>query len=573
MTLTAPAPAPRSTAGRTELPPRPAPNPHTIVVWVIMLGLLAGGVWSMIDLGVTPEKVFGQFANAGDFLSRTLPLDFPEFGELMSMTVETLAIVLLATAFSVFVSLPLAVLAAANTTTGPFARFSSRVIIMFCRAVPDIVFAVILFRLFGLGALVGILAMGLSSIGMVGKLYADAIEEIDKGPSEAIQAAGGGRWQWILSTVIPQIMPQIIATGLHRFDINLRASVILGYVGVGGIGYYLAGALNTMQWQRGMALALVVLVLCIVVELIAGVIRMAIMGRGKGGFIGLLNSISDGWVTRPVDTHSPQRLGSGRVRVSPPWDGARIARTLSIGTLLVLIALAVLVTDLTQANFGRAVENFFPTMGQFFPPSGGGNYWDFFWPSVVETVQMGLAATLLGVVLAIPVGSLAARNVAPSAAVATGFRVFIVVVRGIPELILAIILLVIVGFGPVPGVLALGFGAIGLLSKLVADSIEETDVRVQDAVRAGGANRAQVYFAATLRQTAPAMIAHVMYQLDVNIRASTLLGIVGAGGVGYWLLQAHRLQQFDVLALLIINILVVVLIVEGLALYMRKVIR
>lgn len=131
----------------------------------------------------------------------------------------------------------------------------------------------------------------------------------------------------------------------------------------------------------------------------------------------------------------------------------------------------------------------------------------------------------------------------------------------------------IVGFGPVPGVLALGFGAIGLLSKLVADSIDETDVRVQDAVRAGGANRAQVYFAATLRQTAPAMIAHVMYQLDVNTRASTLLGIVGAGGVGYWLLQAHRLQQFDVLALLIINILVVVLIVEGLALYMRKVIR
>lgn len=105
--------------------------------------------------------------------------------------------------------------------------------------------AIVFLRMFGLGATAGILAMGIHSVGMVGKLYADAIEELDDGPRESIESAGGSRGQQIFSAIPQVLLPQIVATALHRFDINLRTSVLLGYVGVGGIGLAIADALRT----------------------------------------------------------------------------------------------------------------------------------------------------------------------------------------------------------------------------------------------------------------------------------------------------------------------------------------
>lgn len=146
------------------------------------------------------------------------------------------------------------------------------------------------------------------------------------------------------------------------------------------------------------------------------------------------------------------------------------------------------------------------------------------------------------------------------------------IVRGIPDLILAIIVIVVTGLGATAGAIALSVGAIGLLSKLIADSVEETDIRVQQAVVAGGATRMQVLIAATVRQSGPAIIAHLFYQLDTNIRAATLLGVVGAGGLGFYLMNAARVMQFDVVTMIVLMIFVVVMIVEGLAIWVRKVV-
>lgn len=563
-------------SGRQGLPvpKRPAPGARTVAVWVVMLGLLAASIWSFIELEISVATIASGLENAADFVSRMLPLDFPPIGELVSLTLQTLAIVTVATALSVALSLPLAILAASATTPNRWLGGASRTLIVVLRAIPDLVLAIIFFRMFGLGAVPGILAMGLHSIGMVGKLYADAIEELDRGPVEALRAAGASRRQQILSGVIPPLLPQIIATALHRFDINLRTSVLLGYVGVGGIGMALADALNTMNYQRGMALALVVLVLCVVVELISGGIRTALMGRANGrrrGLLGLLDRMSDGWVTRADATHEPQRAADGSIRVSPPWDGDRIRRFLGLAAVVTIVAAALVGAEIDPVAFVVGLVDLPQTVALFFPPSDGG-LWDDLLDGIIVTVQIGLASTLIGVVIAVPIGSLAARNVAPNAAVATAFRVLIVCVRAFPELILAIIFIVMMGLGPVPGALALGIGSIGLLGKLVADSLEETDVRVQDAVRANGATRLQIYGAATLRQVLPAFVAHVMYQLDVNIRAATLLGIVGAGGIGFYLLQASRVLQFDVVTFIILLILAVVLTLEAISAWVRRVV-
>ena len=192
---------------------------------------------------------------------------------------------------------------------------------------------------------------------------------------------------------------------------------------------------------------------------------------------------------------------------------------------------------------------------------------------IVQSVQIAALGTAIAAVLALPFGALAARNVAPSPAVQRLFRIFVVSVRGVPELVLAIVFVVVTGLGPVAGALALGIGAVGLLGKLVADSLEEVDPGVEQALRATGAGRWQVFFSATLPQAAPAFVGHLLYQLDVNIRSATLLGIVGAGGIGFHLQNAARVLEFGVVTTVMLLVFATVLLVELLAVWLRRVVR
>ncbi len=554
------------------VPKRPGPSLNTIAVTVVLLGLLAASIWSTIELGINVASIVDSIDNAVAFTARMFPLDFPPVGELVSLIVETLAIVILATVLAVLISLPIALAAAWNTTSSNVSRGTARVIIVLARAIPDLILAVFFFRVFGLGALPGILAMGLHSVGMVGKLYADAIESLDNGPQEAIRAAGGGRMQQIISGILPPLMPQLIATALHRFDINLRTSIILGYVGVGGLGLAISDALRSLNYQRGMALALIVLLLCIATELLSGAIRTALMQGGtaaaaKRGPVTWADKVSRNWVSRG-------RAGedSRTARDTPPWTADRIRRFLSISAVAVIVAMAIAGSEFSWQSFVFGLQNLPNTLALFFPPAGGG-IMDELLAQMLVTVQIALSATLLGTIVAVPIGILAARNVVAHKGVHTFFRVLIVCVRGIPELIIAIIFVVITGLGGVAGTLALALGAVGLLSKLIADSLEETDIGPQDAIRTNGATTSQVFFAATVRQAAPAFVAHIMYLLDSNIRSATLLGIVGAGGIGFYLLNASRVMQFDVVTTIVLIILVVVLAVEALSIWIRKAVR
>lgn len=245
---------------------------------------------------------------------------------------------------------------------------------------------------------------------------------------------------------------------------------------------------------------------------------------------------------------------------------------MSGGAIVVLLVASLWRVDISMGALWDGLLALPDTLGLFLPPSTGGALGTLV-EQLLVTVQIALAATFIGAVLAIPIGILAANNVVANKAVRSFFRMLIVVVRGIPELILAIIFVVVSGLGAVAGTLALAVGAVGLLSKLVADSLEETDTDVQDALRTAGASEIQVFFGATLRQSAPAFIAHTMYLLDSNIRSATLLGVVGAGGIGFLLLNASRVNQFDVVTTILILMVAVVLAVEALSMWLRKVVR
>jgi phosphonate transport system permease protein len=179
---------------------------------------------------------------------------------------------------------------------------------------------------------------------------------------------------------------------------------------------------------------------------------------------------------------------------------------------------------------------------------------------VVQTIQMAIIGTTLAIFLAAPFGVLAARNVSHPAVYATT-RLFLNANRAIPELIFALIFVAAVGLGPFGGVLALGFGSIGFMSKVYAEAIEAIDPQQVLAVRATGANRMQTLVYAVAPQAMPVIASYTLLNFEHNVRSATILGIVGAGGVGFVLQKYLSLFQYThVMGVLVIVIIVVTVI-------------
>lgn len=189
--------------------------------------------------------------------------DWGYAGEGFIKLLQTLEMAVLGTLIAAVLALPFGFLAAKNVAgrLSGFGRFLLNVI----RTVPEIILAIIFIKGVGPGSMAGVLAMGIHSIGQMGKLYADAIEAIDKGPIEAIQACGGNRLQQIWYGMMPQLLPEFASFALYRFEINSRAAVVLGVVGAAGIGTPLLFAILAGEWGRvGIILLLIVLAVSLI---------------------------------------------------------------------------------------------------------------------------------------------------------------------------------------------------------------------------------------------------------------------------------------------------------------------
>ncbi|MBM7025824.1 PhnE/PtxC family ABC transporter permease [Clavibacter zhangzhiyongii] len=559
--------------------PRRPPERQRALALVVVLAMAAFAVHALTTLDFSWSDIARSTENAAKVFSRMDPISFPAPADLVYLIGLTLGIVVLGTLAAALVSIPVAYASAANTTPAPWLRWLGRTIGVVTRAIPDVVLALAFALAFTLGSpLPGILAIGIHSIGMISKLFADAIEQVDEGPQRAIRTTGGTRAQEFWSGVFPQVLPSWIATVLHRFDINLRGSAILGYAGVGGLGYAMKVAFGQFPtgYGRGLGLAIVIFLLCVLVEIVSSSIRRSVLGvrpagRGPGDRIvrwitrgrAAPDRSADPAVARAVTIDSMQRR---------PWTPDRV-RTATWSALAVVVVVGGWLAadiDLDQITW----EYVAPTFQSFWPPSLGTHTFTEFAEALLVTIQVAFAAALLSVVLALVVGSLAARNVAPSPGVRNGARVLLVVFRGVPELVLAILLIMITGLGNQAGVVALAFGGVGLLGKLIADSYEEVDAGPERALTAIGATRGQRFLAATWPQGLPSLVGNSLYLVDTNIRAATILGIVGGSGIGFHLTNASSVMTLHgQVTTLVAMVFVSVLAVEGLAAWLRRVLR
>jgi phosphonate transport system permease protein len=234
--------------------------------------------WEFISERTTWMFVFDAPRIAADIGSRMFPPRWSYIDKLWIPIWDTVNIATLGTVFAIVMAVPVAFLAARNTTpSARFVRPIALLIIVSSRSINSLIWALLLVSIVGPGLFAGIIAISLRSIGFVAKLLYEAIEEIDENQVEAIEATGANRAQVIAYGIIPQIMPAFAGITVFRWDINIRESTVLGLVGAGGIGLQLQSSLNVLAWNQVLLILIVILISVVISEVVSAKVRHAII--------------------------------------------------------------------------------------------------------------------------------------------------------------------------------------------------------------------------------------------------------------------------------------------------------
>ena len=212
----------------------------------------------------------------GDILSRMLPPDFSNLNELIYAMFETIEIAFLGTFIAIVLSIPLGLFSARNLAPNYFVYLVCKTIVIFFRAIPEFIIAMILVIAIGFGAMPGVLALGLHTMGFLAKFYAEDIEHINKGPIDALKSSGATKSQIISFGVIPQILPSFVANNLYILDRNVRMATMLGIVGAGGIGYELQSSFRMFEYERVSAIIILIFVTIFIIDHLSAFIRSKI---------------------------------------------------------------------------------------------------------------------------------------------------------------------------------------------------------------------------------------------------------------------------------------------------------
>jgi phosphonate transport system permease protein len=261
-----------STAYKTRVPAAAT----TYRKWVtagILLVSAALFVQACIVVQARPQDLVSGVHGMADIISRALPPAFDQWEPTLWPVLETIDLAIFGTVVGVVLAFPLAILAARNVTPAKPVYYAARAVIGITRSVPDLVWALIFVTAVGLGPFPGALALAVHSVGMLGRLFAEVIEDMDMGPVEALTLTGAGRLQVFTHAVVPGVLPSLLGIALYRFDENLRSSLVLGFVGAGGIGFLLLTAMNLFQYQTVAFLLIATFVLVACAERISAYLR------------------------------------------------------------------------------------------------------------------------------------------------------------------------------------------------------------------------------------------------------------------------------------------------------------
>jgi phosphonate transport system permease protein len=538
-----------------------------------MIVISIGGLlvcWRVAE--IHPAALFdpAALASVWNFIRHLFPPDLSlQFLKLVALAAgQTVAIAVVSTFISVALGLLLGVLATPilwergvvmagdpsslwRFVQSSFSRLV-RAILGFLRAVPDLVWALLFVVAVGLGPLAGTLALAVSYTGVLGRVYAHLFEDVAPDPLEALHASGATRVQVFLRAIWPQAAPNVLAYTLYSFECCVRAAAVLGFIGAGGIGYQIN--LSMRLFEYGQVLTLIVALLAIV----------AITESGSR------------ILRRRLQPNRAARSRSSSIEKSRFRPGRYLFLiVVLIGFVASLNATGFLNGLLGDAEMMNRIGRF---VAKMFPPNFEIGFLRSLLLPLIQTIAISVIGTLIGiaigVLLALPATSTLAVRERDAAGrqfwierairwIVYGLaRLLLNALRSIPELVWVLICILAVGLGPFAGTLAIGLHTGGVLGKLYAETIEETPVRPINALRAIGGRPLQLLVYAIWPQARPILISYTILRWEMNIRISTILGLVGGGGLGQIIYNNVQLGFYSNLATLIILVYFMVLMLD-----------
>lgn len=353
------------------------------------------------------------------------------------------------------------------------------------RSIPDLTLAILCVVLVGLGPAAGIMALTLFYSAAMGKIFADLFASADPAPIEALHATGATRIMVAFYGLLPLRLKDLLTYGGYEFESAIRASVIVGAVGAGGIGTELVGSLNMTDYHRVTTLILMLVALIASIDLLVLYVRKrpaALLVLAAFGAIAAWHR----WPHLMTVTHALQTFKT----MVPPELPPEALREL-------------------------------PTL-------------------IGETLLIAFGGTLLAMICALPLAVAAARNISP-VFISFPVRRVLEALRAVPEIVWGLILVGIAGLGPRIGILALGLHSAGSLGKLYAESLENVATEPVMAMASTGGSTLSIAGFAVLPLAFAPMTVHTLFRFEWNMRAATIVGMIGAGAIGGALFNAQQL--------------------------------
>ncbi len=454
---------------------------------------------------------------------------------------ETIALGLMATIFSTILAFPISFFAAHNVLArvpgGSIIYYLMRMFLNVVRAIDTIIWGLIVIVWVGLGSFAGLIALTIHSVAALGKLFSEEIEHIDPGPVEAVTATGANLIQTIRYAIVPQIIPSFLSYTLLRWDINMRSATVVGFVAGGGIGYFVLEAIRKGAYAQYAAALYAVAIVIIAVDFISAKMRERIL------------------------------IGETKVSLESPKPFYRSPR--AIMTLFISAIIFVYFWDVVQIDLRKLFEpapTFVKLVTDYLTIDTTPAVVNSALKQMIITIFQALIATTLGGLIAIPFSFLAARNLTGRSVLSIWIyyatRSLFNILRSIEALLYVAIFVFWVGIGPFAGSLALAVTTFALIGKLFSEAIENIDPGPLEAITSTGATRLQAIVYGIIPQIVPPFISYLIYQWDINVRISTIIGFAGGGGVGLLFVSYANLLQYHKAGTVIAMIVIVVTLMD-----------
>jgi phosphonate transport system permease protein len=504
--------------------------------------------WRFAEIRPTAFFEPGVTAAVWTFVRSLFPPDLsPAFLRVVTAAIlQTVAIAVAGTTLSILIALPLGIMATPTLWrrgilvaseppgAGKFLLASisrlSHALAGLLRAVPDLMWGLLFVVAVGLGPLAGTLALAVSYGGVLGRVYADVFAEVDPRALEALRATGASRAQVFMRAIWPQAAPSITGYSLYSLECCVRAAAVLGFIGAGGLGYEINISMRLFDYGQVLTLIVSLTALVAATEAVSRFFRRRWHATVPAGSLAHKHFGAKGLHHRLMRS----KAGGG---------GAILLMVLTV--VWSFYATGFFNSEHVDSGLTGRVARF---INEMFPPDLSPEFLRSLPVPLLQTIGISVIGTLIGILigalLSLPATSTLILRDAETAGKGSRFerttrrlvylssRLTLNVLRSIPELIWVMVCIIAVGLGPFAGTLAIGLHTGGVLGKLYAETLEEVPARTIEALRAGGARQLQILVWGIWPQARPMLLSYTVLRWEMNLRVSTILGLVGGGGLG-----------------------------------------